>query len=192
MAKKDHHSLGRAEWPPKFTITRAEDATLQFKPEFGSRELADAMSFHYPMQNTLLEKMQQASLDFLAEEACNGVDREAAGKIAHVVPFCSERDLASKKSQHLVHDLSTSSTQASFQIWDAETGNTVSEHKRKRPYDAVRRKLVAENRGNTCAKHKRSRTRVKSPLDLLLCLLCTDLGWNFSVIQIFASRTSSF
>lgn len=63
-------SGSRTRAPPKYSISRDKDGALQLDPPIGSRELANALSYHYPMVNGLQEKIQSAMLDFF--EAENG------------------------------------------------------------------------------------------------------------------------
>src|ERR1700722_6189853 len=62
----------RTRAAPKYSITRGEDDTLQWQPPIRSRELANALSYHYPLEQSLQEKMQRAILDFLDSEIVDG------------------------------------------------------------------------------------------------------------------------
>ena len=54
--------------PPEYELTRAQGHTLQWHPPPDSEELAIALSWHFPMEKTILGKMQAAIKRFLQLE----------------------------------------------------------------------------------------------------------------------------
>src|ERR1700736_4374485 len=58
--------------PPRYTIIRGADYSLVWDPPIKSRGLADALSYRYPMEQTLRQKMQRATLDFFRAESMIG------------------------------------------------------------------------------------------------------------------------
>jgi hypothetical protein len=58
----------------------------------------------------------------------------------------------------------------SMSTWCLANGQEMEKRKRQ-PYDPVRRRKVAENRGNACDKHRASKTTVSSCWYLEQCLL---------------------
>lgn len=55
--------------PPAYVISYASDHTLQWDPPQGSKELALALSYHFPMERDLEGKMKAATKKFLKAEA---------------------------------------------------------------------------------------------------------------------------
>ncbi|KAE9369777.1 hypothetical protein N431DRAFT_560527 [Stipitochalara longipes BDJ] len=51
--------------PPEYQLFYALDKTLQWDPPADSRELAEALSYHFPMEQSLKTKMQAATKVFL-------------------------------------------------------------------------------------------------------------------------------
>ena len=51
--------------PPRYQIFYASDQTLQWDPPADSRELAEALSYHFPIEKSLKSKMQAATRVFL-------------------------------------------------------------------------------------------------------------------------------
>lgn len=165
----DNGSRTRA--PPKYSISRDEDDTLQWDPPIGSRELANALSYHYPMVNGLQEKMQSAMLDFF--EAENGTsalfsheskkqldspgNSKAPDSASHTGDGSTESQKPPKQSVILSKK---GDGQEMRGIWDVRTGESVKFSWRTRPLSPERRKATAANRGNICEHHKKSKTRV--------------------------------
>jgi hypothetical protein len=54
--------------PPSYKISYASDHTIQWDPAQGSRELAIALSYHFPMERDLESKMRAATKKFLKAE----------------------------------------------------------------------------------------------------------------------------
>ncbi|KAL5317969.1 hypothetical protein ACEPPN_015073 [Leptodophora sp. 'Broadleaf-Isolate-01'] len=54
--------------PPSYSISHGKDYTLQWHPEVGSKELAVALSYHFPLETTMERKMRAATKKFLKEE----------------------------------------------------------------------------------------------------------------------------
>jgi hypothetical protein len=52
---------------PSYAISRAPDRTLQWDPPADSEDLAIALSYHFPAEKSLKEKMQKAMEKFLQE-----------------------------------------------------------------------------------------------------------------------------
>ncbi|KAE9369855.1 hypothetical protein N431DRAFT_560572 [Stipitochalara longipes BDJ] len=55
--------------PPMYEISYASDHTLQWNPPQGSKELAIALSYHFPLERDLESKMRAATKKFLKAEA---------------------------------------------------------------------------------------------------------------------------
>lgn len=160
----------RTTAPPKYSITRGEDDTLQWDPPTGSRELANALSYHYPMENGLQEKMQRAVLDFfeaeiVAGEPSSNQSEQLNGSVNPKAPdSATNTEKAATNSQKPREKSAPSSQKGHGQetrgVWDIRTGESVKSSWRMRPLSPGRRKEVAENRGNACERHRKSKTRV--------------------------------
>jgi hypothetical protein len=168
----------------RFSITRGGDYNLQWDPPIGSRELADALSYHYPLKKTLKEKMQQALIEFCRSEKISPqrTDTHPFSKSGDSVDSLIRPTSPASPSQptsepNLKTSLITtpsntrtpiktnkisklSTPEFAITTWNIETGETVTEKRRRRPYDQVKRRIVAENRGNACEGHRLSKTRV--------------------------------
>lgn len=166
----DNRLLSRP--PPQYSITRGEDDALQWEPPIGSRELANALSYHYPMENGLREKMQRAILDFLDSEIADGelTSKEikadlmfhSGSEATGLIPVEDEAIGKLRKTSGKAAPLPPQKIQVPDMcgIWDIRTGEPVKGKGRKRALSPTRRKEVAENRGNTCEYHQKAKTRV--------------------------------
>ena len=54
--------------PPSYEITYGSDHNLKWDPPQGSKELAIALSYHFPTESDLESKMQSATKNFLKAE----------------------------------------------------------------------------------------------------------------------------
>jgi hypothetical protein len=156
---------------PNYTITRGEDDTLQWEPPIRSRELANALSYRYPLEQSLQEKMQRAILDFLDSEILDGKlnPKEVDTDMKSPVTVQSQKSAAvTDKIGPVVAKLAEKATPPSqstqgpevFGVWDIKTGESVKPKGRKRGLSPTTRQRVAENRGNTCAYHRKAKTQV--------------------------------
>jgi hypothetical protein len=174
----------------RFSITRGDDHNPQWDPPIGSRELADALSYHYPLKKTLQEKMQQALIEFFRSEeiSLQPTDTHRFSKsedsidslIRPMSPSSPSQPTASEPNSETspgpltiapantrtsikTNKISKSSTpEFAITTWNIETGETVTEKRRRRPYDEAKRRIVAENRGKACEGHRLSKTRVRN------------------------------
>jgi hypothetical protein len=55
-------------WPPAYQISYAFDHTLEWNPPRGSKVLAVALSYHFPMERGLESNMRAATNKFLKVE----------------------------------------------------------------------------------------------------------------------------
>jgi hypothetical protein len=131
---------------PQYNITYRHDHTLQWEPAVGSKELAVALSYHFPLQTNLESKMQAATRKFLREEDSSNQDpsRETT------IPI-DTKDTC----------LEARSTLGPLQIftWDSEMKEYNPKTKRRR-YDTKERVKVAQNRGFACEQHRRMKMKV--------------------------------
>jgi hypothetical protein len=156
---------------PKYCITRGEDDTLQWQPPVKSRELASALSYHYPLEQSLQEKMQRAILDFLDSEITNGkpITKDAdtdikpleAVQLPELISIMERAAPAMPKPAKNITQLPQSTQDPEMcGVWDIKTGESVKPKGRKRGLSPGTRQRVAENRGNTCAYHRKAKTQV--------------------------------
>ncbi|KAH8802417.1 hypothetical protein F5884DRAFT_471102 [Xylogone sp. PMI_703] len=169
---------------PSYTISFGPDHSLQFDPPQGSKELAIALSVHFPMQRTLEEKMREATLLFLQgsmdtpkhlsqsnveklhreqplEEVVQPPNLSNVGVAAHTDP--SQLDLPSqagskKRLREVPIDVRLGVSSLVEYVWNSYTGKGVQKKTRRRleEREAVQ---VYENRGNICDKHKAKKTK---------------------------------
>ena len=165
----DNGSRTRA--PPKYSITRGEDDVLQWQPPIGSRELANALSYHYPLEQSLQEKMQCAILDFLDSEFTNGnpipeeADTDIKPPVAVQPPklifiMDSAAPEVPKPAENATQLPQSTQGPEMCGVWDIKTGESVKPKGRKRALSPETRQRVAENRGNACAFHRKAKTQV--------------------------------
>jgi hypothetical protein len=132
--------------PPSYNISHGPDKALQWDPPADSDELAIALSYHFPIQKTLKQKMQAAVEKFLLE---NGPGQLKCAKAIRCQNKKSPRD----------------TTSAAIAIpgllsFNAETLEEVKTKRRRRAYEEVERVEVVSNRGMACELHRRQKVKV--------------------------------
>lgn len=177
--------------PLRYSLTRAQDLSLQWEPPVGSTALADALSYHYPFEKSMLGKMQKATDDFLnqqkrAEDLESAYNANAAALNGHFPLPTTLREAAHFSTTHInttaaphQHPLDQEHNMPAPKLepadptegntttaWHVLTGLPAKTRGRKGPLNPKKRKRIAENRGNTCANHKKSKTLVSR---LYLC-----------------------
>jgi hypothetical protein len=145
---------------PQYNISYGDDHTLQWEPSVGSKELAVALSYHFPMQTDLESKMQAATRKFLREEE---VANQAASREKNTA-------LADTKDSCLEAQPMLAPTLQVF-TWDSEMKEYNPKAKRRR-YDTRERVKVAQNRGFACEQHRRMKMKV--------CWNHVVVGYTFS------------
>jgi hypothetical protein len=134
---------------PQYNISYRGDHTLQWTPPVGSKELAVALSYHFPMQTDLESKMQAATRKFLREEDMS--NQVASREKTSVVPTDS-KDACLEIQPTLGPALQ-------IFTWDSEMKEYNPKAKRRR-YDTKERVKVAQNRGFACEQHRRMKMKV--------------------------------
>jgi hypothetical protein len=156
---------------PKYSISRGEDDTLQWQPPIRSRELANALSYHYPLEQSLQEKMQHAILDFLDSENVDGkpTPKEVETNLKPPVAVQPPKLISivekaapniTKSAETATQPLQSTQSPEMCNVWSIKTGEEVKLKGRKRGLSPTTRQRVAENRGNACAYHKKAKTQV--------------------------------
>ena len=127
-----------------YTIKRRDDLSLQFDPPVGSRELANALSLKFPLEESLRKQMQCALLEYIASES---PDREP---------------VTSDNSVHPGSFSGSSNAPGLIRVWNVITGAPSQNKRRKRAYDNDKRRKVAEvRRSGACAIHRKRKTEVR-------------------------------
>lgn len=175
---------------PEYHITFQDDGTLQWAPPAASMELALALSYHFPKQKTLEDKMQAAMRRFLRaskkrstqtqhDKSASAVG-EAGSKMSEATPldsFIPETALAASKvtlaGSMVNHNLivrsplpksipnsGSQSAGMSQVIWKADTGEEVHLKPKKRQYAEAERIKVGTNRGKVCEEHRQKKQKV--------------------------------
>lgn len=175
---------------PEYQITLEEDGTLQWTPPAASKELALALSYHFPKQKTLEDKMQAAMRHFLRTSKKRSAQAqhdenplaigEAGSKISEPTPLESlmpvtvfttpkvSQGSTLVKHNHAVvstvpKSISSTGSQASGMsqvIWKADTGEEVQVMPKKRQYTERERMQVGNNRGKVCKEHRQKKQKV--------------------------------
>jgi hypothetical protein len=152
--------------PPEYQISYGHDHTLQWEPPVDSKELAIALSYHFPLQRDLESKMQAATRRFLRQERDN-----ASQRTEQVKPTCVKQAIS---REHLPTTPIESSKDSGLEIkstlaptlqiltWDSEMKEFNPKIKRRR-YDKGERVKVAANRGFACDQHRRQKMKVHKP-----------------------------
>jgi hypothetical protein len=161
----------RVRTAPKYSITRGEDNSFQWEPPIRSRELANALSYRYPLEQSLQEMMRRAILDFLATEGQEGRSTQKEVKPNSEPPLTVQPQkvvtatdgaapVISKSAEKATKQPKNSQSPEVFEVWDIKTGESVKPKGRKRGLSPTTRQRVAENRGNTCVYHRKAKTQV--------------------------------
>jgi hypothetical protein len=83
--------------PPEYQISYALDKTLQWDPPADSRELAEALSYHFPMEKSLKSKMQAATKVFLQNREWSSKSIEEAAQPSVPRDVSKNRDPTTEK-----------------------------------------------------------------------------------------------
>ncbi|KAF8861043.1 hypothetical protein BDZ45DRAFT_724113 [Acephala macrosclerotiorum] len=147
---------------PQYQISYGDDYTLQWTPPVGSKELAVALSYHFPLQKDLESKMQAATKAFLyQEQQCPSRETE------QVKTSCIEQSTMHQQPSTTPTEPSMTSgleirpaVAPTLQIltWDSKMKEFNPKIKRRR-YEKDERAKVAANRGFACERHRRQKMK---------------------------------
>ncbi|KAE8448209.1 hypothetical protein EG329_009639 [Mollisiaceae sp. DMI_Dod_QoI] len=139
----------------EYTITRQEDLALRFNPAIGSLELANALSYKYPMEPDIEHKIRRAILDHIKDENAEASNLLARSFSAGFTTMVFDSTRIPPTQQHLNRN------------WSVATGEpTKPKKKKKSKYSATKRKKVAEVRKRgACDYHRKRKTECKHPSD---------------------------
>lgn len=128
----------------EYRIIRGPDLSLQFDPPTGSLELANALSYKYPLEPDLKSKMQRAILDHLTGEQQS-------------IPDTSPDSMPSTFSANGTGSMDSSANTT----WDVTTGNPPQKKRKKSAYSDMKRQKVARVRKRgACPSCKRRKVEV--------------------------------
>jgi hypothetical protein len=158
--------------PPVYIITSGSDGVLRWHPPVGSAELALALSYHFPMPETLEDKMQAAVLKYIRaskKQASQQSSRtsliEGQTKFKTMLPSQTQvvviDDLYTQTST-VSNDTNASSQppRASKLVWNVSTGEELLGKPKKRQYTQEEQAEITKNRGNACDYHRRMKKKV--------------------------------
>lgn len=156
---RDRTSRAESEFSaPEYNITYGQDHTLQWDPPVGSKELALALSYHFPLQADLASKMQAATRRFLRQERDSKKSKSNSNS-----PAAGDDQAASRDSSNPAVEEGKDSKAGTpgLQILTWDSGMKQYSHKTKRRrYDKGERVKVAANRGFACDVHRRQKMKV--------------------------------
>jgi len=115
--------------------------------------------------------MQRAILDFLDSEVLEGKPSPKEANTDWISPVTVQSQklaavtdktgpVVSKPAENATPPSQSSQSPEVFEVWDVRTGESVKPKGRKRGLSPRTRQRVAENRGNTCAYHRKAKTQV--------------------------------
>ena len=147
---------------PEYRITYGHDHTLQWEPPVGSKELAVALSYHFPLQTDLESKMQAATRKFLRGEQDN-----LSQPMEQVTPASDDSTSREPSStgpadpNACLEGQPNAAPALQIFTWDSEMKEYSPRAKRRR-YDNRERVKVAANRGFACDQHRRMKMKVSN------------------------------
>jgi hypothetical protein len=148
---------------PQYQVSYGDDYTLQWTPPVGSKELAVALSYHFPLQKDLESKMQAAIKVFLHHE-----QQSPPPIIEQVKLSCVEQSTMPQQLSTMPAESSMASgleirpaVAPTLQIltWDSKMKEFNPKTKRRR-YEKDERTKVTANRGFACQRHRRQKMKV--------------------------------
>jgi hypothetical protein len=162
-----HNSGDQVEIPifstPQYHINYGDDHTLQWTPPVGSKELAVALSYHYPLQKDLESKMRAAIKVFLHQEQQTPSCEAELVKSSCVQQstICQQLCTTPPESSMTSGPESILAVTPALQIltWDSKM-KEFNPRIKKRRYEKDERAKVAANRGFACERHRRQKMKV--------------------------------
>jgi hypothetical protein len=184
MASSDPPALESPPFEPaRYTITVGEDNSLQWDPPPESKELGFALSYHFPMEPAMIDKMQAALREWFMRElreptmtTKNSISR-IHGRGSTRVKILGELGLScSGKASH-IHQDTENKRGAAIQgcgnspprkrskipgqiTWRLGAEAERMPESKKRSYSKEERDEVGRNRGKACDYHRRRKEKV--------------------------------
>jgi hypothetical protein len=148
---------------PQYHINYGDDHTLQWTPPVGSKELAIALSYHFPLQKDLESKMRAAIKVFLHQEQQSPACGTDPVKSSCVEQFTIRQQLCTTQPESSITSGSESilalAPQLQILTWDSKM-KEFNPRIKKRRYEKDERVKVAANRGFACERHRRQKMKV--------------------------------
>jgi hypothetical protein len=176
--------------PPEYRIFHASDHTLQWEPPAGSKDLAIALSYHFPLQKDLESKMRVAMMEFLQIEARilkepgksglgtrSRLKERESSTIEGLVAVQSKAQ--EMPSNHMVKETQIRPSQDTSKpstiseptleiiVWN-EDPESLTTGRKKRRYERSEAAKVAANRGYACEEHRKRKIKVSVSKAFLL------------------------
>lgn len=156
---RDRTSRAESEFSaPEYHITYGQDHTLQWDPPVGSKELALALSYHFPLQVDLASKMQAATRRYLRQERDSKKSKSKSKSNSPAEDDPVARDPAPNPVEE-GKDSKVGTSGLQILTWDSGMKQYSHKTKRRR-YDKGERVKVAANRGFACDVHRRQKMKV--------------------------------
>jgi hypothetical protein len=137
----------------EYEISYNNEGTLQWRPPAGSKELAVALSYQFPEEKDMKEKMRAAIKEFLRNQ--RKVETEMASEETMKRPFTdAEENNNSRLEMPIRSGLQVLSWNPARKIFEGNRKPT------KRRYGKVEGAKVAANRGYVCDFHRKQKSKV--------------------------------
>lgn len=158
-----------------YNISYAPDHTLQWSPPPNSKELAIALSYHFPLESDLESKMRAAMVKFLSAEGLPSIstresrryltpeDDDDSPAVGGVPSLSNTSRSTARKSKP--KSKPKDSGQLKVVAWGPANGPKGGFDKRevkRRRYQTEEGAKVAKNRGYACERHRRQKLKVST------------------------------
>jgi hypothetical protein len=141
----------------EYKISYDDDGTLQWHPPVGSKELAVALSYYFPEEKDIKEKMRAAIKGFLRDQ------RRIISNVLGAEVENNSRQSVETSNQHAVAERQKAPNHSDRQVlsWDP-LGKIFKGNQRrtKRRYGKIEAAKVSANRGNVCGYHRKKKLKV--------------------------------
>ena len=158
--------------PPEYKIITGKDGSLQWDPPAGSAELALALSYHFPRQDTIEDKMQAAILRYIRASKKTPLQNSLnttllGGQTKFKISASCQTDLVSinnslgrNSTAQLCAIADSQQSRATQHVWNVNTGEKILGKPKKRQYTEEEQAEVTKNRGKVCDDHRRTKQKV--------------------------------
>ena len=141
----------------EYKISYDDDGALQWHPPVGSKELAIALSYYFPEERDIKEKMRAAIKGFLRDQ------RKIIGNVLQAEAENKSRQSVEAGNQHVGAERRKIPDHFDLQVlpWDPIKKIFKGNPRRtKRRYGKIEGAKVAANRGNVCDYHRKKKLKV--------------------------------
>lgn len=170
--------------PPKYVITVGRDNSLQWDPPPKSKELGFALSYHFPEEVTMVEKMQAALRKWRSQQLREPMGAATKGRrnLVHRTDFTtlvisSESGVEYLEKPTPINSEAENKREASIPgsenlpppkrskvpgllTWRVGSGKEVAVKPMKKTYSNEERSKAWGNRGKACEYHRRRKQKV--------------------------------